>query len=160
MLGTQCMYLRWGMGRNWLPHWWVSKLIVRFHITWQKDNITLLLEFIIIIVHLICVDIDECDRQTDLCEYSETCENTAGSYNCDCPDTDDNLALDGRRCISKFNWAWTCDNRFNFPALSFYNQVASLNLELHLLVVKSLSGGTILLTSLTMEYSTSTKSNA
>ena len=54
-------------------------------------------------VYLILIDIDECDRQTDVCEYHETCENTAGSYNCDCPNPDDKLALDGRRCISKFN---------------------------------------------------------
>ena len=46
-------------------------------------------------------DIDECAEQTDLCEYHETCVNTAGSYNCDCPDKADKLALDGHRCISK-----------------------------------------------------------
>lgn len=34
-------------------------------------------------LHFFSVDVDECDF-TDVCENNGTCQNTAGSYQCDC----------------------------------------------------------------------------
>ena len=35
-----------------------------------------------------CIDIDECEDQTDECDFNAQCINTPGSYNCTCLEGD------------------------------------------------------------------------
>ena len=51
-------------------------------------------------VLMITLDVDECDLDTDVCHANATCNNTIGSYTCDC-----NIGYtgDGFNCTGKSN---------------------------------------------------------
>lgn len=46
-----------------------------------------------------CLDIDECAVQNGGCSHD--CENTPGSYECECPDAELSLAEDNHTCEGK-----------------------------------------------------------
>ena len=49
-------------------------------------------------VHIYCTDVNECVTGADICHMNATCNNTDGSYDCDCMY---GFTGDGFNCSSK-----------------------------------------------------------
>ena len=80
----------------------VSSLLLKLSVPFSNNWIVI---FAIIQRHLIrsfkyfCLDIDECAVQNGGCSHD--CENTPGSYECECPDAELSLAEDNHTCEGK-----------------------------------------------------------
>lgn len=69
--------------------------------------------------HWNLADIDECANGTDLCEYTPTCVNTIGSYNCSCISDNEVLALDEHRCLGENQYSAVKINECYYAACKF-----------------------------------------
>ena len=59
-------------------------------------------------------DVDECEEDTDLCEYQQLCANNNGSYTCGCQ-SGQVKARDGHRCLGKVLLVYVlCERRRYF----------------------------------------------
>ena len=55
--------------------------------------------FFLILIHCFFTDINECKNVTDPCHANATCNNTHGSYICDCHKGYDG---DGKKCVGMY----------------------------------------------------------